>query len=140
MAVPRTSIVVVTMCLVAAATGRLQTPSPLGIVQIDKTPPSGQAADRRTDTSPRACALRAAALWHAASIRGSRSAIVPAVLRTVKTWPGTVKIDGLHVDRGRDRIDACQMHARTCGQQMRVVRVQVIEVLSLGRHQMHAIQ
>jgi hypothetical protein len=28
MAVPRTSIVVVTMCLVAAATGRLQTPSP----------------------------------------------------------------------------------------------------------------
>ena len=48
--------------------------------------------------------------------------------------------DGLSVDRGRDRIDALEMHARTRGQQMRVVRVETIEVLSLGRYQMDRVQ
>ena len=32
------------------------------------------------------------------------------------------------------------MHARTRGQQMRVVRVETIEVLSLGRYQMDRVQ
>ena len=32
------------------------------------------------------------------------------------------------------------MHARTRGQQVRVVRVETIEVFSLGRHQMNRVQ
>jgi hypothetical protein len=68
-------------------------------------------------------------------VSAHNTAIVRAVIRS-----RIRKIEGLCVDRWRDRIDARQMHAPACGQQMRVVRVETIEVLSLGRHQMNRVQ
>jgi hypothetical protein len=74
-----------------------------------------------------------------ATVRGSRACPSAFLnIRTMKTEDQ--KINGLSVDRWRDRIDAFQMHARTRSQQMRVVRVETIEVLSLGSYEMDRVQ